>query len=1300
MTTHPFKLLKLMKMDRYNSKSLSKRGMDMKLKWLLNLIFITLLIGFGLSAVQAQSCSGPVSLPYNESFDVGNNLSDYPCWSDQYGGNQFDDVEIENNGGDMSGSPSTPYVVELNDGSAWISPEVTKLPNGVVRLKVKLAFENNHEDGFEIGLTDQPLSNPNNSLSNYTTYQTLSYVSGSPNTGNFEYTDDENWRTYTFELTDKGKIGNRTHIVFNSNDGTYECGVEDVEMTEIVKNDIRANAILSPETSCGYPNGGIVEVEYESRGASTISAGTSFPVSYTFQGSPVTETHTLSQDIATGETFTHTFRQGVNPGQDGQRYSLSATVDWNQDGNSSNDNVFGNFLYIFNAPEPQTVLGDTVCNTNEAEVKVLNPVQSGNTEYEWFNRPKGGRNIGKGTQITTPKVYSNSGSDSFYVTRKDSVTLPLKITEFRREDFPNENGVEIHNISRRKENFTGWAVVMWCQDLNNPSNFDKQVWNLGALKPGAFKMGRGNDEFDDAIFINNFGFFGNDPDPAAAAIVSPDGEVSDFVATSASAATIQNLEVDVNGYTITYNDVKWNGPAPVDGFGTPSSSGEDYWQRVGSSDNDDASDWSVNSMSPNAPNPNFNEKAFSASTCPSPAKAVGVDVRPIPEVGFSVPGQVCATDTVNFRDTTRFSGSTSLDYQWKIGSDGRFSSQNPQYTFTQSAGKYNVKLKVASQLNCRDSASRDITVNAEPVAQLDTIVGCEGKDVTLVDQSQFPGFGNLNYQWNANGQSLKGKEPALAFPSDGQYSVDLTVTSNAGCSDNTSGLAMINPTPQANFSVSDTCQGDPVQVQNQVSFAGNNSNLNYQWNFGNGQKSQMASPSPQYDSSGQYDLSLQALSADGCSEQITKKVNVQPRPFPDFNIEPTCSPKTIDLSSAVDFEGDNNNLSYNWSLGDNTTSNGASLSHTYPDTSQYTINLTATSATSNCANNVVKQVKVDPQPKPAFSTEAVCKGQTNQFKYQGDVPAESYSYDFGDGTTSAKANPNHLYTSLDTFQVQFAVGFNNQECRLTDTKTVAVNPVPTADFAFGTERAVCAGEEVQFVNNTSFENGDVNTLTYDWAVGSTGLSGESPVFPFDNEGTFDVELTARSAEGCESTFSLTKVVNPLPVSDFTLDKVGPDEVRLSAQDNTYLDYTWNLGDSTTVTAPSATYTYDSNGTYNITLMVEDRAGCTNSSSQELVLETVGFGDQPEATSTKIEAYPNPFQDVARINYSVKQQADVQLEVYTANGQNLVTETYNDRPAGSYSFNLKADRSLPMGATYLIRLQIGDKVYTKELIQQR
>ena len=117
-------------------------------------------------------------------------------------------------------------------------------------------------------------------------------------------------------------------------------------------------------------------------------------------------------------------------------------------------------------------------------------------------------------------------------------------------------------------------------------------------------------------------------------------------------------------------------------------------------------------------------------------------------------------------------------------------------------------------------------------------------------------------------------------------------------------------------------------------------------------------------------------------------------------------------------------------------------------------------------------------------------------------------------------------------------------------------------------------------------------------------------------------------------------------------------------------------------------------------MIEDRARCSNSSSEELVLETVGFIDQPEATSRKIETYPNPFQNVTWINYSVEQQADVQLDVYTANGQNLVTETYNDRPAGSYSFNLKADRSLPTGATYLIRLQIGDKVYTKELIQQR
>jgi PKD repeat protein len=528
--------------------------------------------------------------------------------------------------------------------------------------------------------------------------------------------------------------------------------------------------------------------------------------------------------------------------------------------------------------------------------------------------------------------------------------------------------------------------------------------------------------------------------------------------------------------------------------------------------------------------------------------------------------------------------------------------------------------------------------------------------------------------------------------------VQLAVTSDKGCADTVMQQANILPTPDVQYSVSDACAGDQVQFINNTAFNGSVGNLNYNWVFGDQSGSSNPSVTHTYDTLGEYETSLRVRSNDGCVDTATQQVTINGLPEPDFTFENTCDPRAVDLTNTTGFGGDTSNLDYTWDLEGNSV-NVEEAVYTFSNAQTYQVELEATNTNGNCVETITKDVEVKPQATAEFSVADICAGEEASFTYEGNNPAQAYNWDLAT-TTSSMENPAVAYEEPGSYDVSLTVNYYDGKCTKDTTQTLEVNPVPTADFTFGTEGPVCQGDEVEFLNNSTFENGDVSSLTYDWAIGSTGLSGESPSFPFEESGSFDVELTARSTEGCESTFSLSKAVNPTPTSDFTVDKVGPDQVRLSAQDNTYLNYDWNLGDSTTASSPSLEHTYDSNRTYNITLMVEDRAGCTSSASEKFTIQTVGIGDQPEASSSNIEAYPNPFQNVARIQYNVDQQADVQLDVYTTNGQNLVTKTYNDRPAGSYSFNLKADQDLPTGSTYMIRLQIGDEVHTKQLIRQQ
>ena len=1248
--------------------------------------------------LNAQSCSGPISLPYFQDWESGNSFSDYPCWASLNGSSSFEDVEVNDAQFQGFGTFSGSNTLQQNDGADLISPEIKELPNGRVEMSFYAAFESFSIDAFEIGLVDKQPSSPSGSLSNYVTYQKFPIVNSNTNTSKFEITNDETYRKYTISFTDKSKIGNRKYIVFKKgNNAIAESGIEDIDIKLLIKNNIKVNAVTSPVSQCQYRRDQSVTVEYLSNGSKTISKGTSFPVSYTFNGNTVTETHTLQRAIKTNETFSHTFSGKIsasNIQQDQNWYNIEATVNWAKDQKADDDTLKTAFKNEYSSPQPQSVLNDTICNTNPATLKVDNPIQKPTTEYKWFNRPVNGLLLAKDDSLQTPPVFSDAPFDTFYTTRRDSVTPPLKVTELTYENDNFNAACEIASIANQPKDFSGWTVVM-TEGLNNPSGFDRMNWDLGRFKARETKCGRPRQEFDDEIYPNCGQFFG-DPSPTAVIIVDPDGNVSDFVAAYATLSEIQNLSVSVNGTTITYSDVKWNGP----GIEAQAGQCEENWVRVGATDNNDVSDWNNQSLSCGDKNPDWDQLAFSTGACPSAPKPVAVDVRPNPTAGFDVPKQICATDTIQFNDTTIFNGPTQLSYEWEIGTRGQFNLANPQYAFPQSAGLYDVKMKVVSGQQCKDSVKKQVQVNAEPQAVLDTLENCAKTEFQLDDQSQFPGFGSLTKNWDIAGQQLTGQDPSTKIGSEGTYSLQLNVTSPKGCQDQTTAPVIINPTPEPQFTMQDKCQDKQITAVNNTTFAGPLGSVTYDWSFGNQSGATNPTPSITYDTSGNYRVRLTATSPLGCTDTASTQVEVHPKPFPSFVKEKTCDKRTMDFDGSSRFVGDAGKLNYEWDFGDNSMGMGKAPMHTFPDTLSYQVQLDVTDSVTGCTNSISQMVDIDPQPTAKFTTNEVCQGKTTNFTYAGNVPAETYSYDFGDGFSSASANPDHTYRQTGDFPVTLAVTYQNQQCRRTTTDTVTVNAVPEAGFAFN-KPAICADDTVSITNNTTFV-GNTSNLTYDWSFGNEGTKQtENPTFSFSEGGEFEVKLEVTSGKGCKDQITKTKLINSLPDPGFIINPVDPSTVRVSANDLSYPEYNWSIEDSlitgSQFNKPKVQFTFDTNKVFTIELMVENRQGCTDNFAKSFE-PSIGFPDEVQAQESTLTAYPNPFASEVNVNYTVEEKADVQVEVLTTDGKRLIKRSFKDRPAGSYNFNLTANDQLPAGQNLLLRVQIGDEVYTKQLIR--
>ena len=98
---------------------------------------------------------------------------------------------------------------------------------------------------------------------------------------------------------------------------------------------------------------------------------------------------------------------------------------------------------------------------------------------------------------------------------------------------------------------------------------------------------------------------------------------------------------------------------------------------------------------------------------------------------------------------------------------------------------------------------------------------------------------------------------------------------------------------------------------------------------------------------------------------------------------------------------------------------------------------------------------------------------------------------------------------------------------------------------------------------------------------------------------------------------------------------------------------------------------------------------------------------PEITGHKISilkqelsCYPNPFSDIATVEFGISQPDEVKIEVFDLNGElvkNLVSNHYD---TGNYKiiWNMNEDRKQLPDGVYLIRMRTSDSVITKRVIR--
>jgi PKD repeat protein len=329
------------------------------------------------------------------------------------------------------------------------------------------------------------------------------------------------------------------------------------------------------------------------------------------------------------------------------------------------------------------------------------------------------------------------------------------------------------------------------------------------------------------------------------------------------------------------------------------------------------------------------------------------------------------------------------------------------------------------------------------------------------------------WSWRfGDGGTSAEREPVHSYAASGTYTVRLTVTDDDGSTDELSDEVTVtaasappsNQVPRADFEID--CR-DLTCAFTDRSEDGDGSIETWLWDFGDGATSGQRNPSHAYGSPGRYDVQLTVTDDDGAEDARTGRAEPDepdeppppPPPPPPAPNDPPEAEFEVDcrelgctfLDRSRDEDG--SVVSWQWDFGDGATSSDRNPSHGYAASGRYEVRLLVTDddgAADTRTHTVEPEAAAPPPPPPPPPPEpndppdanfdVRCTDLTCTFNDRSkddDGTMVSWSWSFGDGSTSSERNPVHTYAESGRFDVVLTV---TDDRGGTDTKSRHADP--------------------------------------------------------------------------------------------------------------------------------------------------------------------------------------------------------------------------------------------------------------------
>jgi PKD repeat protein len=571
-------------------------------------------------------------------------------------------------------------------------------------------------------------------------------------------------------------------------------------------------------------------------------------------------------------------------------------------------------------------------------------------------------------------------------------------------------------------------------------------------------------------------------------------------------------------------------------------------------------------------------------------------IRPEINAGFTTDvADGCHPVTVNFANTS--TGNTDR-YKWTLGDGNSSVDANPTHTYINYGMtdlNFHVQMVAISPFYCTDTVEADISVYPylEAAFAIDTFQGCSPLMIGIDNNSA----GYIEeYEWTF-GDGTTSATSAASFShiytnntsAPVTHNLRLVVKNNArGCTDTLTRIITVFPAVQALFTQDNAigCHALDVNFTNQSSATA----ILFNWDFGDGGSSTLEHPSHQFENmtaaNEDYTVRLISTTLNQCRDTSWQVIRVHPYINADFSVDnfQGCAPFLVTLQNSS--EGAVSQYEWNWGDGSPpSNSSAATLTHLYQNGTAAPVTRPIRLVVRNadaCTDTLTRNITVFPQVTSQFTQDvtAGCNPLQVQFTNQSNAAASIFSWEFGDGGSSALQNPAHTFQNLALVNTNFTTALISKSifgCADTSDVTLTVYSYLRADFTL-TQGSTCSPIDVTFTNSS------VGGTSYFWTFGDgqdSSVLNKNPMVHWYNNpsstdpATYEARLTVRNANNCVSELSRDVIIFPAVHANFTASAAEgchPVTVNLTNQTTGAVAYNWTFdnGQSSFQDSPSVT----------------------------------------------------------------------------------------------------------------------------------